>query len=643
MKDEEVVKIIEEYVKEERYKQAVLLDGEWGSGKTFFIKEKLLESLKENLPDKKFYYISLYGVSSAEEIFDEIYSSMVGKFVEETLGEKNSKVAEKGILVTSKLFAAGMKYFNIEKQDLPKLSDVKEIKNAVVIFDDLERCEIEVNQTLGIINNLVEHNDIKIILVANQNEIGKMNFSKDISNKYQIALNDKLNLNEGGKKKEEDTTYTKAQLMKRTEELFSEDAFYKKVREKLIGLTIYYQPNMADVFVSVIDTYIKEGKSKECLLKNKQKIVNLFDEQKHYNIRTLIFSLIAFDKIFDIVDAIGFEEHKYIEQELERVLKYIVISAIRIKSGKTPYYWTNSSVKSGIIHYDRKNFLKDRVYGYKFVDDYLLQCRLNKKEIEDTILKIVSEQKSYDESRELEKSLAYGKLHPWWELEDDEIEKILSEILTELKELKYGPRYFKDMIVTLMQMEYNDFKCFEYSYFVDLMAKKIQTYAGDFGHHDLAVLGEDAEFVKKYNEIVQPLFEILDKKEGKDKEEDNSFLCDQEFWNKEFRKKCRDNKDVYIIDNKFFYYIDPDKFIIQVQKAKTAYLYNFMAGINVVYDFGNLNEFFKEDISNLKSILEKLDEELLCEEKKTKKIALNKLKEKLQESLKLIEKPIYKG
>lgn len=644
MKDEDVIKIIEDYVKDDRYKQAVLIDGEWGSGKTFFVKEKLLESLKNNLPDKKIYYISLYGVSSAEQILDEIYSSMFGKIMEERLGEVNGKVAEKGILVTSKLFAAGMKYFNIEKQDLPKLSDVKELKSTVVIFDDLERCEIEINQTLGVINNLVEHNDIKIILVANQNEIGKMNFSKDISNKYQIVLNDKLNLEEGDKKeKDKAIVYTKEQLIKRTEQLFNEDALYKKVREKLIGLTIYYQPNMADVFVSVIDAYIKENKSKEYLLKNKQKIVNMFDEQKHYNIRTLIFSLIAFEKIFNIIDSIKFEEHRYIERELDSVLKYIVISSIRIKSGKAPYCWENSSVRSGIVHYDKKNIFNDQVYGYKFVDDYLLQCRLNEKEIVDTILKIVSEQKLYDESKELENSLAYGKLHPWWELEDNEIKEILYEILTELKDLKYEPRYFKDMIVTLMQMEYQNFKCFEYKDFVDLMAKKIQTYDGEFERRNLEVLSDDEEFVKKYVGIVQPLFEILDKKESKDKKEDNSFLCNKESWDKDFREKCQDNNQVYITDNKFFYYIDPDKFIIQLQNAKTAHIYNFMSGIKTVYCFSNLNEFFKNDIPNLRSILEKLDVKLICGDKKTKKIALNNLEEKLQEYLKLIERPIYRS
>ena len=73
-----------------------------------------------------------------------------------------------------------MKYFNIDTNDLPDLSDIKDVKESIIVFDDLERCEIEINKVLGMINNLVEHNDVRIILVANQKEIGRMSFSREL-------------------------------------------------------------------------------------------------------------------------------------------------------------------------------------------------------------------------------------------------------------------------------------------------------------------------------------------------------------------------------------------------------------------------------------------------------------------------------
>ena len=41
--------------------------------------------------------------------------------------------------------------------------------------------------------------------------------------------------------------------------------------------------------------------------------------------------------------------------------------------------------------------------------------------------------------------------------------------------------------------------------------------------------------------------------------------------------------------------------------AKVVNIYSFLNGVKCIYSFLNLNEFFKPDISNLKSILEKID------------------------------------
>ena len=110
-------------------------------------------------------------------------------------------------------------HLNIDTKDLPQLSDIKKLKDAIISFDDLERCELEINQTLGIINNLVEHNEIKVILVANQNEIGKINFSRGLSHKYQVAIDDRVKLDERGTQEDSKVRYTKEQLIKRTEQL----------------------------------------------------------------------------------------------------------------------------------------------------------------------------------------------------------------------------------------------------------------------------------------------------------------------------------------------------------------------------------------------------------------------------------------
>ena len=68
---------------------------------------------------------------------------------------------------------------------------------------------------------------------------------------------------------------------------------------------------------------------------------------------------------------------------------------------------------------------------------------------------------------------------------------------------------------------------------------------------------------------------------------------------------------------------------------------NFINGIRKVYSFSNLNDFFKPDIPNLKDILERIDIDELSQGKKTRKMAVETLKSRLQEYLKLIEVPTY--
>ena len=193
-----------------------------------------------------------------------------------------------------------------------------------------------------------------------------------------------------------------------------------------------------------------------------------------------------------------------------------------------------------------------------------------------------------------------------------------------------------------MQMEYQGISCFDYRDFVEPMEQKLKVYTEAFELRYLEVLSDNAEFVEKYNEIVKPLFEILENKEKGEKKGNNDFLCNHEAWDDTFGKRCEEHREEYISDNKFFYYIEPEKFITQLQNAKVINIYNFMDGVRKVYSFSNLNEFFKSDASNIKCILYNIDVEKMSQGKITRNMAFVKLKSKLQECLELIEKPIYK-
>ena len=47
------------------------------------------------------------------------------------------------------------------------------LDNTVIFFDDLERCNLNINLVLGYINQLVEHNHLKVVLIADENQVWK--------------------------------------------------------------------------------------------------------------------------------------------------------------------------------------------------------------------------------------------------------------------------------------------------------------------------------------------------------------------------------------------------------------------------------------------------------------------------------------
>lgn len=133
---------------------AVLLNGPWGLGKTFVIKNfvKLLDETTRHI------YVSLYGLRSVDEIDDAILQSMY------------PVLKHKGVEIGGRALKSVGKYFNVEL-DLNARDFIARSKSDLYIFDDLERCEMPINTVMGYINVFVEQEGRKVIIIANEAEI----------------------------------------------------------------------------------------------------------------------------------------------------------------------------------------------------------------------------------------------------------------------------------------------------------------------------------------------------------------------------------------------------------------------------------------------------------------------------------------
>lgn len=166
------------YVKNRIYNYAVLIDGDWGTGKTYFIQKSIIPTLEGSgyMP----IYISLYGVNSTDTVSQKIALSILTNKLpsdKRTVAKQCLPAIGSFVLPIGQtlLNATGISilepFFKSPVEDIPWDTIFKKFNDSrkrIFIFDDLERCSLPINEILGYINSLVEHESEKVLIVANQ-------------------------------------------------------------------------------------------------------------------------------------------------------------------------------------------------------------------------------------------------------------------------------------------------------------------------------------------------------------------------------------------------------------------------------------------------------------------------------------------
>lgn len=258
LSSEEIVKSFLSYLDDSIYSYAYLLDGSWGSGKTFFVKEILIPSIVKHEKEKKnqdseykekrILYVSLYGIKETEEIsrllYLELRKVMADKMTTGRFLKKHTPQIPTWLGTTSKIVSdviKDSKGIDIENI-INKISTGFSLKNCIFIFDDLERTSCNVNDILGYINNFIEHDQVKVLLIANEAEINTASRLDVDPEELLVCLQD--NLDFGFLESEENSGYNGSQsttrsekqkislqkLMKRVEVVFARNQAYKQIK-----------------------------------------------------------------------------------------------------------------------------------------------------------------------------------------------------------------------------------------------------------------------------------------------------------------------------------------------------------------------------------------------------------------------------
>ena len=186
MNDHEYNLYIENYLKNDKTKSAIMLIAPWGMGKSYYIQNSLIPHL-EQAGDKKCVVVSLYGLNDIKEISKAIYFELRVK----KIGGKNEKV-EAGKIIAKTLLKNGLSTvgidLSVQEDDLEKLYASIDLSDKLIILEDLERSGISIKQVLGYVNNLVEQDGAKVLLVANENEVKNLINSLLVHQKEKMII-----------------------------------------------------------------------------------------------------------------------------------------------------------------------------------------------------------------------------------------------------------------------------------------------------------------------------------------------------------------------------------------------------------------------------------------------------------------------
>lgn len=240
---------------------ALMVTGSWGCGKSYYFEHVLFEKLREK--DYKPIRVSLFGMTALSDLPKNIICELA------------QYASDKG-WVNTVVKAGTNALTNIKK--LPVVSDYVELKGVfgeraiyrmipdktVVCLDDLERAveKFDINDLLGVVNDLVENQHMKVIVIANKDYIDQTSDKNGEKGLHEI--------------------------------------FYEKVIEK----TLHFEPCILDVFAELVKVGDEKFQAFMLQMQIEDSVNPLLAASKRVgkqkeNIRTLKFAVTHFKAVFD--------------------------------------------------------------------------------------------------------------------------------------------------------------------------------------------------------------------------------------------------------------------------------------------------------------------------------------------------------
>ncbi|CAI3954201.1 unnamed protein product [Commensalibacter communis] len=293
--------------KEEPADSAILLTGSWGCGKTYYIDQFIAkinaeEKQKAEKEQQKYIFkMSVFGLKTIADLDDQI-SQEICYSLEPGLGQ-SARILGKTLAVAGTVwncFDVPIKIKQDKLQEasknlskkLEKLLFSKNKSNIIFVFDDLERTDIPLKELLGHINAFVERDHIKVILIANEDEL-----TKEFTRQEQ----------------KEETSETKPYT---SEDDLKNREIYIKFKEKVISKTFEVQSDFDDT----LSYFIQNNPYQNLLLEHDYILKEVYKTQTSINLRQLKQALDDFTYLLDNLE----EKHQQHPQFVKELIRTFI-------------------------------------------------------------------------------------------------------------------------------------------------------------------------------------------------------------------------------------------------------------------------------------------------------------------------------
>lgn len=588
---------LNKYIEKHTANYAVMLTGDWGVGKTYFIKkwsENLINEISKNKSTSisKPIYVSLFGYSTLEEINKaitrEIYPFMKSKLYNIGTNVLQSAISSVGINCDLKKISKNKIKGNVDLEiDLVSLfkslkSEKETGENRIIIFDDFERCKVSIDDLLGYINGFVEHSNIRVIIICNEEIVEREG-------------------NEETKK------------------------IYSSFKEKIVGRTFEISPDTDES----IESFCQNSPEISFSDNEKNIVKDIFLKTKYNNLRLLFQSLQDFTSVFNKIDKYNSTNNTHIQIREILLAQYIVAYSEYHNSeeirNQTPKLATDpGAIKFNILAgTSKEGKLREIIGKYDSLDDSSYTSKLLATpfyailhsikygtDIEDIIKPLFIENKE----------TIYNKLVKYQILEENEFSNTCLKALEYCKNGKATIQEIINLVGLLITISnIREFKTSDEEEIInniDSILNKtnntnIETLKDNFKNNSVFQKIVDVRFKNfidsvrklidtKYNKIIIEEIKLLEEMSN-----NNFDRVIDIFFNHEFP----DFKAAKYVDNPFFSRADPKKIANSLLKISNENKYKFGSRLVARYDTIRENSSYKGDLENLESIKEILEKE----------------------------------